>query len=240
MLPSPFFSLCKFPARRSAELRRPTPGRFTRSRLAVRMSATRICGRRVPNRWLGKLRVIDLQRLKKDEAYREEVFTALVRDYQDAIWRYCVTRLGESRGEEVSQDVFVTVWDTLSKLREESTLPAFLFGIAANHCARVFRNHRRRAEIARAFEQDIRDSVHPTQPALPEHVRDKQTLLAQLADSLTKLRSEDRLFINLRYIKGLSVVELANLAGMNEDAVRKRLLRALQRLREVMGDVTAR
>jgi DNA-directed RNA polymerase specialized sigma24 family protein len=49
---------------------------------------------------------IDLQRLH-DEAYRDAVLTALLRDYQARVFRYCVTRLGEAYGEEVAQEVFV-------------------------------------------------------------------------------------------------------------------------------------
>ena len=55
---------------------------------------------------------IDAKRLT-DDAYRYDVLTALVRDYQVGIMRYCVTRLGEDIGEEVAQEVFVTAWDTL-------------------------------------------------------------------------------------------------------------------------------
>jgi DNA-directed RNA polymerase specialized sigma24 family protein len=38
----------------------------------------------------------------------------------------------------------------------------------------------------------------------------------------------------LRYHKGLPVSEVAELLGKSEAAVRKRLLRALQRLRKIM------
>ena len=41
--------------------------------------------------------VIDQQRLQ-DDAYRGEVLTALLREYQDGSWRSCVTRLGDVVG----------------------------------------------------------------------------------------------------------------------------------------------
>lgn len=46
---------------------------------------------------------IDSQKLQ-DDAYRQEVFNTLLRDYQDRIFRYCVTRMGEAQGEGIAQE----------------------------------------------------------------------------------------------------------------------------------------
>ena len=61
---------------------------------------------------------IDAQKLP-DEAYRSQVFTVLVQEYQDRIFRYCVTRVGEGQGEEIAQEVFLTAWENLPKFRQE-------------------------------------------------------------------------------------------------------------------------
>src|SRR5262249_55749838 len=72
---------------------------------------------------------IDQQRLR-DEDYRHDVLTALLRDHQEQIFRYCVTRLGEVAGEEVAQEVFLTAWESLPKFRQEASLATWLTGIA--------------------------------------------------------------------------------------------------------------
>jgi RNA polymerase sigma factor (sigma-70 family) len=51
---------------------------------------------------------------------------------------------------------------------------------------------------------------------------------------MSKMREVERLLLNLRYHKGLPVAEVAELLGKSEAAVRKRLLRALERLRKIM------
>ena len=109
---------------------------------------------------------IDTKRLT-DDAYRYEVLTTLVRDYQDGIMRYCVTRLGEDMGEEVAQEVFVTAWDTLPKFRQDAAITTWLFGIAKNKCAQAFRNRSRRQAMAQAFVVDIRHHAHAEEPATP-------------------------------------------------------------------------
>jgi RNA polymerase sigma-70 factor (ECF subfamily) len=172
---------------------------------------------------------IDAQRLT-DDTYRYEVLTVLLREHQVGIMRYCVTRLGEDMGEEV----FVTAWEALPKFRQDAALSTWLFGIAKNKCAQAFRNRSRRQAMAQAFVVDIRHHAHAEEPETPEHVMVERAQLARLAASLTVLRDDERILLNLYYTKGLPIPEISELMGKSEAAVRKRLLRALQRLRKIM------
>ena len=188
----------------------------------------------VPGGLLGELIVIDQQRLQ-DDSYRNEMLTMLLQEYQDGIWRYCVTRLGDIVGEEIAQDVFVTAWETLPKFRQQAALSTWLFGIARHKCAQALRNRTRRKAILEACMADIRSGVHATAPETPEQLMAEQWQRQWLADSLAQLRDSEHMLVTLYYLKGLSILEIADIAGTSEAAVRKRLLRALQRLRE-MGD----
>jgi RNA polymerase sigma-70 factor, ECF subfamily len=188
----------------------------------------------VPFGLVGELMVIDQHRLQDDD-YRAEVLAALLQAYQDGIWRYCVTRLGDVVGEEVAQDVFVTAWENLPTFRQEAAPSTWLFGIAKHKCAQTLRNRaRRRAILAQAMD-DVRSSAHAMAPETPEQRLAEQRQRRWLAESLAQLREGDRLLVTLHYLKGLSIKDIADLAGQSEAAVRKRLRRALQRLRE-MGD----
>ncbi len=178
---------------------------------------------------------IDAQR-PMDDAYRDEVLIALVRDYHVSIMRYCVTRLGEEMGEEVAQEVFVTAWETLPKFRRDAALSTWLFGIAKNKCAQAFRNRSRRQAMAQAFMVDIRHHAHAEEPETPEHVMVARAQLARFAASLATLRDDERILLNLHYTKGLSIAEIVEIVGKSEAAIRKRLLRALQRLRKIMDE----
>ena len=67
-------------------------------------------------------------------------------------------------------------------------------------------------------------------------IRSSSRSLARLAASLTALHTEERIVLNLHYTKGLPIAEIVEIVGKSEAAVRKRLLRALQRLRRVMDE----
>jgi len=176
--------------------------------------------------------VIDQQRLQDDD-YRTAVLTTLLRDYQDGIVHYCVARLGEVAGEEVAQEVFVTAWETLRQFRQEAAISTWLFGIARHKCLQALRNRVRRRAILAAGLADIRQHAHADDPETPEGLVVTQAQRVWLAASLAKLRDSERMLVVLHYLKGLPVAELAEVVGTSEAAVRKRLLRALQRLREI-------
>lgn len=169
-----------------------------------------------------------------DETYRSLIFTSLVQEYQDRIYRYCVNRLGEAQGEEIAQDVFLTAWENLAKFRQESTLSTWLTGIAKNKCIQAFRNRGRRQIIASTFIEDIRYQSHVEGVVSPEDTMMDEAQREELARGMLKMREDERLLLNLRYHKGLPVAEVAELLGKSEAAVRKRLLRALERLRKIM------
>jgi len=181
---------------------------------------------------------IELERMK-DEQYRAEVFSWLVRNYQDRIFHYCIVRLGAVYGEEVAQEVFVTAWEILAKFRHASTLETWLTGIAKHKCMQAFRNRTRRQAMAKTFVDDIRAQAHSTVPGSPEDMLIDQHQFVVLAHGLARLRDDERLLLNLRYYKGLQVAEVADLMGKSEVVVRKRLLRTLQRLRALIDAATS-
>lgn len=182
---------------------------------------------------VGEYRVIDQQQLH-DEAYRWEVVAALMRDHGDAIMQYCLSWLGEGLAEEITQEVFVTAWQMLPKYRPEAPLRTWLFGIARNKCQQAYRNRARREAIDQASLAAIRERVHAAGPTSPEEHVAEAALRTRLHDSLAKLPSEDRILLTLWYWKELPVPEIADIMGTSVAAVRKRLTRAQQRLKELM------
>lgn len=185
---------------------------------------------------LGSVReytMIDQQRLH-EEAYRWEVVAALMQDHGDEVMRYCVTWLGQGLAEEVMQEVFVTAWERLPTYRPEGSLRAWLFGIAKHKCQQTYRNRARRAAIDQDALMAIRARTQVEGPKSPEEHVAQAALAARLQESLRKLPGEDRILLTLWYWKELPVAEIAEILGKTEAAIRKRLTRAQQRLKEFM------
>ena len=177
--------------------------------------------------------MIDRERLHED-AYRGELVTTLMREHADAIMRYCVTWLGTGLAEEVTQDVFVTAWQGLRTYQPEASLRTWLFGIARHKCQQAYRNRARRQTIAQTFSGEIYARAHAQAPDAPEGRLTQAAEQATLHACLAKLPIEDRILLTLWYWKELPVAEIADIMGKTEAAIRKRLSRAQQRLKELM------
>jgi RNA polymerase sigma-70 factor (ECF subfamily) len=179
--------------------------------------------------------VIDWQQLGDDDYYAS-VGTTLYETYQRGILRYCVARLGDSLGEDVMQEVFVTMVQTLRTLRPAPPIESWLFGVAKHKSPQALRNRTRRQDIANALVKDIWQQLHAEASTLPCEGLEAREQATHLATSLTKLHELERILLHWRFHRGLSVAESAESLGKSEAAVRKRLQRALRRLKEMMDD----
>ena len=171
-----------------------------------------------------------------DPEYRWEVVSGLMQDHAKAIVQYCTTRLGEGLGEEVTQEVFVAAWQQLPRYRPEAPLSTWLFAIARNKCQQAYRNRARRQAIARLCVEEIRARTHIGGTLSPEGMVTQASQVARLAACLTQLRETDRIVLTLWYWRELPVSDIADIMGKSVAAVRKQLLRAQQRLKELMDD----
>jgi RNA polymerase sigma-70 factor, ECF subfamily len=178
---------------------------------------------------------IDWQRFG-DDAYYASVCTMLYETYRRGILRYCVTRLGDSLGEDMMQEVFVTMVHTFRTFRPGPPVESWLFGMAKHKCQQALRNRTRRQDIANAFVKDIWQALHADGSEQPCEGLEERERAAHLASSLTKLHELERILLHWRFHRELSVAESAESLGMSEAAVRKRLQRALRRLKEMMDD----
>jgi RNA polymerase sigma factor (sigma-70 family) len=178
---------------------------------------------------------IDWQQLGDDDYYAL-VCTTLYETHRRGILRYCVTRLGDPIGEEVMQDVFVTMVKTLRTYRPGPPVEGWLFGMAKQKCQQTLRNRTRRQDIATAFGKDIWQQLHAEPSSPPGAGLEAREQAARLATCLTRLPELERIVLHWRFHKGLSVAESAEALDISEAAARKRLQRALRRLKELIDD----
>lgn len=100
----------------------------------------------------------------------------------------------------------------------------FLTGVLAQLC----RAYWRRACRSRLSQVDVGDLEHLARPVPPGQRRVECSL--DLLRLLSALRPRDRLILRLRYVEGLTAVEVADLLGMRVANTRKVVQRARARL----------
>lgn len=137
---------------------------------------------------------------------------------------------------DVAQDVFLSAWRDLGKLRNPASFLPWLRQMTRNRAHHVLRDRvRARRVISDAEADDLLAAATDPRPGAGE------VLLAEeekqlLAAALEGLSDESREVITLYYREGRSVRQVADLLGLREDAVKQRLSRARTRLRQEMLD----
>ena len=70
---------------------------------------------------------------------REKIFTELYNKKIGAVKWYCRRYVGEHEAEELAHDIFLGVFDNLSKFRNESSLNTWLYTCTRNACLNFMR-----------------------------------------------------------------------------------------------------
>jgi len=158
-------------------------------------------------------------------------FGELYERYRDAIYRYCLSRTGTAHdAEDLTSDVFVKALHSIDSYQERG-LPfvAFLYRIARNAAI----------DRARTMKQPLSVDELVTEPSSKQNVEADASLAVDssiLLAALTKLKTEHRDVIVMRFIEGYSALEVAAALGKTEGAVRTLQHRALERLRKEFDD----
>lgn len=148
-----------------------------------------------------------------------------------AIGRLCMGWLGsQAEAEEAVQETLLAAFDGAAGFRGEGSVPAWLYGIARRVCAR-------RAEVRGRRERQLRlvgteaDPAEGSDALLAARRRGERLRLA-----LEQLKPSERDAVVLRYEGELSFREVGESCGVDEATARKRVSRALEKLRSTLVD----
>jgi RNA polymerase sigma factor (sigma-70 family) len=164
----------------------------------------------------------------------ERAYETLVETHQALAFRtaYVITRSAED-AEDAAQEGFVKAYYALGRVRRGAPFRPWLLQIVANEARNRRRSAGRREGLVlrAAGEQSSGDAAPSPEADLLASER-RERLLAAAED----MREEDRLVIACRYFLDLSEEETASALGWPRGTVKSRLSRALDRLRERMGE----
>lgn len=170
--------------------------------------------------WCRRLRASDREALA-------EVFEAM----HDPLFRYVrsITKNGAA-ARDITQDLFIRLWDARASLDPSQSLEAYLFRMARNRAYNHERNRRTRTDK----EDDVReDSVaQPSAPVLPDAQVDANLLEANLAQWIEELPDRQREALSLSRFEGLSHDDVADVMDISPRTVNNHIVRALKTLRE--------
>lgn len=160
----------------------------------------------------------------------KSAFASLYDRHARIVYAYAAARLtGRDDVEEISQDVFLTLWRKRATLviAGESALPWLLVT-----CRNLILNRRRANQAAanRRTDAPVDDTLADTRPGPPE-MTERAQLLGLVEAAAAALPEPDRTIFELCIRGDASYEDAALAAGISTGAVRNRLSRLRARLR---------
>lgn len=170
-----------------------------------------------------------LRRFAEDHA--EEAFTELVQRHLPMVHATALRRVGGDAhlAQDVTQTVFISLARKASSLRGHGSLGGWLYVSTHHATAEVVRREQRRKQ-----REASAHSMHLANT--PDDLSaDPASLRPLLDDALVELKDDDREAVVLRFFGQRSFAEIGAALRITEEAARKRVDRALEKLQTTLS-----
>ena len=174
-----------------------------------------------------------LERLRAGD---EAAYDAIYEAYVVSLVRFAYSYVGSAAAaEDVVADTFVHVWECRTELAPRYGIKAYLFAAVHHRVRHVLRSDQRRLRTIDRLTAEHEIATDLTDVTNADRAVDAVTLEARLRRALATLPADRRRLIALRWYDELTVPEIAELLHLSAGAVKQRLLRTLDTLRDVLN-----
>ncbi len=158
-------------------------------------------------------------------------FGRLIRRYGGLVTSVSLSTVRSvSASEDVAQDVFLAAWRDLRSLRNPASFVPWLLQLTRHRALDSVRRGRGGSAAQAHDEATLAALVDPRPGTEEVLLRDERA--RAVATALDALPADAREVLILFYREGQSVAQVARMLGLRQDAVKKRLSRAREALRE--------
>jgi RNA polymerase sigma-70 factor, ECF subfamily len=133
----------------------------------------------------------------------------------------------EQNAEDILQEIFLKIHARIGTLRDEETLPSWMYQIARNTIADYYREHKATVELPEALEL-------PEEPIVDDDV--VKDLIPSVKAMVNSLPDEYREALILTEYEGLTQRELAERLGLSFSGAKSRVQRAREKLKTMLLD----
>ena len=186
-----------------------------------------------------RMPLTDLSLVERCRANDDAAFSEVVARYKIKIYNYIYRMTGSSEdAEDLTQEVFIRMYQSIDSFRGQSSLNTWLFRIAGNLCIDRFRRAKNRTP---AYSLDEPAGEDAPAHEVPDHTYEPHRLLEnvemaeQIQQALSRLPEKLRATLLLHDIEGLPYEEIAQVVGCPLGTVKSRLFNARMQLRQQLA-----
>ncbi|MEO6584562.1 MAG: RNA polymerase sigma factor [Ferruginibacter sp.] len=165
-------------------------------------------------------------------------FNEIVNRWQDMVYNTALSIVQQEQdAEDITQEVFVKVYEQKKNFRQESQFSTWIYRITINtalDAEKKKKSAKHGGLIKRLFR--ITEKEEPAHFNHPAVLMDKKEQAAVLFKALKKLPGKQRLVFTLKKMEGLSNNDIAEIMKCSHTAVESLMARALINLRKLLAD----
>lgn len=159
-------------------------------------------------------------------------FAVLVDRYKDMIFTLALKMVkNREEAEEVAQDTFIKIFNSLNKFKGDSKFSTWIYKIAYNTCLdRLKKNKKEENNISiDEFSAHLIKTMENALSVLEEKERKKT-----IQNCLNLLPSEENFLLTLFYFEDQNLEEIGKIMNINANNVKVKLFRSRQKLAVIL------
>ncbi len=174
-----------------------------------------------------------VERIKSGDS---TVFSEIVASCKDMVYNTALGIVqGEEDAEDITQEVFIQVYESISQFRKEAKLSTWIYRITISKALDFEKKKRRQKNgglLKRIFNEKSEDEpAHFDHPGI---VLDKKENAAVLFNALNKLPEKQRIAFMLHKLEALNYQEIADVMKISLMAVESLQVRAKNNLKNIL------
>ena len=173
----------------------------------------------------------DEQLVTRAQKGDKEAFLTLYNRYFNKVYNRVRSRIPTHDVDDVTQEIFMAVVRSIARFRHQSRFNTWLYTIVNRQIADYYRRRNRRG---RAEQQPI--SLEAVTYNEPSYEHERMDEKADVRRALNLVPEHYREVVMLRFADGLTFAEIADQLGKSLEAVKSLYRRAIQAIRDEIGE----
>jgi len=170
-------------------------------------------------------------------------FERLLKRYEAHVLRIVKKHIPFDKVEEVAQDVFIRIYQSLPNFKRDDSFKQWLSTITVRTCYDFWRKHYRYREIpisslSEKHQAWLEEAMATRSSQSFDDIASQKEAREILDWALDRLSPEDRMVLELVYLEGYSVKEAAKLLGWSTAKVKVRSFRSRKKLHKLFKEMS--
>lgn len=162
-----------------------------------------------------------------------QAFDKIVECYQTKIYNLAFNYVKQSEeAKDLTQDIFITIYQSISKLRDETKFSAWLYQVAINHCRNRYKKLQRKGFFNSRSINDPESPLQLSSGQSTEKEFERKNTIKMVRTAIAAMPKGEKEVLLLRDIQELSYEEVSVILNIPLGTVKSRLSRARTALKD--------